>query len=110
MPDRLDALFHALSDPTRRAILARLMAGPATVSDLARPFGLAMPTLLAHLARLEAAGLARTSKRGRVRTCRANPAALGPARRWMADRQRDWHGRLEERTRHREVAQDPAPR
>jgi len=67
MTDRLDAVFHALSDKTRRAILMRMMQGPATVSDLALPFDITMPTLLSHLSRLEQAGLVRSAKQGRVR-------------------------------------------
>lgn len=93
--DQLDSLFHALSDPTRRAILSRLMQGPARVGDLAAPFDVSMPTLLAHLARLEAAGLVRSTKSGRIRTCRANPVALGPARRWLADQSAAWDARVE---------------
>lgn len=93
-PDRLDTLFHALSDPTRRAIVARLMEGPATVGDLAAPFPMSMSTFLAHLARLEAAGLVRTTKTGRVRTCRASPVALGPARRWLAGQASSWDARV----------------
>jgi DNA-binding transcriptional ArsR family regulator len=93
MSDPLDRIFHALSDPTRRAILARLMAGPATVSELAAPLSIAMPTLLAHIARLEAAGLVRSGKTGRVRRLRANPVALGPARKWIGGRQADWDAR-----------------
>lgn len=94
--DRLDALFHALSDPTRRAIVSRLMQGPASVSDLAAPFPVSMPTFLAHLARLEAAGLVRSTKTGRVRVCRANPVALGPARRWLVDQASLWDARVAE--------------
>ncbi len=90
MSDPLDRIFHALSDPTRRAILARLMTGSATVSELAEPLSMAMPTLLAHIARLEAAGLVRSGKSGRVRRVRANPVAMGPARRWIAGRHADW--------------------
>lgn len=90
MTDPLDRLFHALSDPTRRAILARLVAGPASVSELAGPFDLALPTLTAHLSRLEAAGLVRSTKRGRVRTFRANPVALAPVLRWVRDQGAEW--------------------
>jgi DNA-binding transcriptional ArsR family regulator len=93
MPDRLDLIFHALSDPTRRAILARLMSGRASVSDLAAPLDISLPTLLAHLSRLEQAGLVRSDKRGRSRLFRANPVALGPARHWIAGRTADWHDR-----------------
>lgn len=94
MTDPLDRLFHALSDPTRRAILVRLAAGPATVSELAGPFDLALPTLIAHLSRLEAAGLVRSTKRGRVRTYRANPVALAPVLRWVRDRSAEWDRRV----------------
>ena len=95
-PERLDVLFYALSDPTRRAILSRLMQGTASVSDLAAPFPVSMPTFLAHLARLEAAGLLRSTKTGRVRVCRANPVAFGPARRWLSDQASLWDARLAE--------------
>jgi DNA-binding transcriptional ArsR family regulator len=95
MTDRLDLVFHALSDPTRRAILARLMAGPASVSELAAPLEIGLPTLMAHLDRLERAGLVRSSKRGRVRSYRANPVALAPALRWIGGRHADWHARAE---------------
>lgn len=98
MTDPLDRLFHALSDPTRRAILARLAAGPASVSELSAPFGIALPTLIAHLSRLEAAGLVRSTKRGRVRTYRANPVALAPVLRWVRDRSDEWDRRVTART------------
>jgi DNA-binding transcriptional ArsR family regulator len=92
---QLDALFHALSDPTRRAVYARLMRGPAPVGELARPFGLSLPTVLAHLGKLEAGGLIETEKRGRTRICRARPAALDPVRSWIEDQQAMWHARLD---------------
>ena len=95
MTDRLDLVFHALSDPTRRAIIARLMAGPVSVSDLAAPLAIGLPTLTAHLDRLERAGLVRSTKRGRVRSYRANPVALAPASRWIDARHTDWHARAE---------------
>ena len=83
--DRLDEVFHALADPTRRAILARLIDGPASVSELARPFGMAMPTLLAHIRVLEASRMVRSQKSGRVRTCRIDPAAIHRAEGWLAE-------------------------
>jgi DNA-binding transcriptional ArsR family regulator len=89
----LDALFQSLADPTRRAILARLAQGPATVSDLARPFPMALPSFMAHLARLEEGGLIETSKQGRVRTCALRPGALAPARDWMEEQRLLWEGR-----------------
>src|SRR5690606_38458477 len=70
---RLDALFQALADPTRRAILSRLARGPASVSDLAQPFDMALPSLMGHLRKLEEAGLIDTKKDGRVRTCAIVP-------------------------------------
>lgn len=92
---QLDTLFAALSDPTRRAMLNRLMQGPATVSDLARPFDVALPTILQHLAKLEAGDLITTRKEGRTRICTANPAALAKAADWLADQRAAWEARLD---------------
>jgi DNA-binding transcriptional ArsR family regulator len=80
----LDLLFSALGDPTRRAIVARLVSGPASVSELAAPHDMALPSFLGHLRKLEAAGLVTTKKTGRVRTCRIVPGALRPAQEWMS--------------------------
>jgi DNA-binding transcriptional ArsR family regulator len=91
----LDRLFHALSDPTRRAIVGRLSRGPATVSELAKPFTMAMPSLLQHLQVLESSRLIRTAKVGRVRTCEIEPAALGVAEGWIAAQRAVWEGRLD---------------
>ena len=91
----LDTLFAALSDPTRRAMLNRLMQGPATVSDLAQPFDMALPTILQHLTKLEAGGLISTRKEGRTRVCTANPAALAQAADWLADQRAMWEARLD---------------
>jgi DNA-binding transcriptional ArsR family regulator len=91
----LDRMFHALADPTRRAIVARLVSGPASVSDLATPFEMAMPTLLAHIRVLEESGLIGSEKHGRVRTCAIRPDALDATLAWL-DRQRAiWEGRLD---------------
>jgi DNA-binding transcriptional ArsR family regulator len=91
----LDHMFHALADPTRRAIVARLVQGPASVSDLATPFEMAMPTLLAHIRVLEDSGLIGSEKHGRVRTCAIRPGALDATLAWL-DRQRAiWEGRLD---------------
>lgn len=92
---RLDALFLALSDPTRRALLERLRQGPASVGELAQPFAMALPSLMAHLARLESAGLIETRKDGRVRSCAVVPGSLAPARDWMAEQRALWEGRLD---------------
>jgi DNA-binding transcriptional ArsR family regulator len=91
----LDRVFHALSDPTRRAIVRRLTRGPASVSELARPFAMAMPSLLQHLRVLEESRLIRSRKVGRVRTCAMRPAALDGARAWLAAQQAMWEARLD---------------
>ena len=72
----LDRVFHALADPSRRAIVQRLCRGPASVSELARPLAMALPTVLQHLDVLEMSRLIRSEKAGRVRTCHLEPAAL----------------------------------
>lgn len=84
--EALDGTFHALADPARRAILARLARGEASVSELARPLTMSLPAVMQHLGVLEDCGLVRSSKRGRVRTCRLSLAALRRAQRWIAAR------------------------
>jgi DNA-binding transcriptional ArsR family regulator len=91
----LSLLFHALSDPTRRAILTRLGEGPAAVTDLAGPTGLRLPTVMRHLQVLEEAGLIATAKDGRVRTCAIVPEAFEPARTWMDQQRAIWEARLD---------------
>jgi DNA-binding transcriptional ArsR family regulator len=91
----LDRVFHALADPTRRAIMSRLGDGPATVSELAEPFAMAMPSLLQHLQVLEQSRLIRTNKVGRVRTCEMEPTALDAAGDWIAEQRAIWEGRLD---------------
>lgn len=92
---RLDLLFSALADPTRRAVLARLSAGPASTKDLAEPFAMALPSFIEHLRRLEQGGLIETWKEGRVRMCRLRPGALAPVRGWMAEQRALWEARLD---------------
>ncbi len=84
----LDLAFQALSDPTRRRMVERLSAGPATVSELAEPLPMSMSAVVQHLKLLEASGLVVTKKVGRVRTCRIDPQALSAAERWINDRRR----------------------
>lgn len=91
----LDRVFHALSDPTRRAIVGRLSQGPASVSELAKPFSMAMPSLLQHLQVLEDSRLIRTEKVGRVRTCKMQPSALGVAQTWIAQQRAIWEERFD---------------
>lgn len=93
-PD-LSLLFHALADPTRRSIVTRLAAGPAPVTELARPTGLRLPTVMRHLAVLEAAGLVTTSKDGRVRSCAIVPEALAPVTTWLDAQRAIWEARLD---------------
>ena len=94
-PAPLDQVFRALADPTRRAVVARLSRGPASVSDLAEPFDMAMPSFLQHLKVLEAGGLVRSTKKGRVRTIEMRPDALCVAGEWIAERRKSWEARLD---------------
>ena len=91
----LDRTFFALSDPTRRRILELLGAGPATIGELAEPFGLTLNGLKKHVGVLEDADLVITEKVGRARECRLGPAQLQDAARWIEDYQRAWQGRLD---------------
>lgn len=92
---RLDLTFQALADPTRRGILARLSRAPASVSELAQPLHMSLPAVMQHLQLLEASGLVRSEKQGRVRTCRVEPAALAAAEGWIAEQRAIWEGRLD---------------
>jgi DNA-binding transcriptional ArsR family regulator len=91
----LDRLFHALADPARRAIIERLSRGPAQVSELARPLPMSLPAAMQHLGVLEAAGLVRSRKVGRVRTCAIEPRALSQAEQWINARRIEWEHRLD---------------
>ncbi|MEX0826284.1 MAG: metalloregulator ArsR/SmtB family transcription factor [Acidimicrobiia bacterium] len=100
----LDRRLAALSDPTRRAIVERLSEGEATVSDLASPFAMSLPAVLKHLGVLEGAGLMRSRKVGRVKTCRLEPAALVAVVAWIDDRRAVWEQRLDALEHHLEEA------
>jgi DNA-binding transcriptional ArsR family regulator len=91
----LDRLFHALADPARRAIVERLSRGPAAVSELAQPLPMSLPAAVQHLGVLEAAGLVRSEKVGRVRTCAIELQALSQAERWINARRVEWERRLD---------------
>ena len=93
--DGLDRAFHALADPTRRAIVERLAREPTSVSALARPLAMSLPAVMQHLAVLEASGLVRSAKSGRVRMCRVEPEALSLAERWINERRTEWEHRLD---------------
>jgi DNA-binding transcriptional ArsR family regulator len=84
----LDLAFQALSDPTRRRMVERLSAGPATVSQLAEPLPMSVSAVMQHLKILEGAGLVVSEKVGRVRTCRVDPRTLSAAERWINERRR----------------------
>src|SRR5690606_7206369 len=91
----LDLMFQALADPTRRAIIDRLSRGPASVSELAKPFEMSLPAVVQHLQALEHSGLVTSEKVGRVRTCQIHPEALGPAEQWLNERRTAWVQRLD---------------
>ena len=94
-PQSLDALFHALSDPTRRGIVERLGRAPATVSDLAEPLEISLSAVMQHLKVLEASGIVRSEKQGRVRTCRLDAGALRTMEDWIAERRQGWMDALD---------------
>jgi len=91
----LDAMFQALADPSRRSMVERLTRGSASVSELAEPLDMSMPAVMQHLAVLEASGIVRTSKIGRVRSCQLEPAALTAAEQWMSQQRLVWEQRLD---------------
>lgn len=91
----LDHVFRALADSTRRAVLKRLSSGPLSVKELAKPFNMALPSFVQHLQVLEESGLVRSTKSGRVRTCRLTPQSLMNAEQWMADQRSVWERRLD---------------
>jgi DNA-binding transcriptional ArsR family regulator len=91
----LDATFHALADPTRRAILKRLIQGPAPVTHLAQPFQMGLPSLMKHLRVLEDGGLIRSTKAGRVRTCHVQTDTLAAAEIWLSEQRALWQGRTD---------------
>ena len=92
---KLDQMFQALADPTRRAMIDRLSRGPASVSELAKPFAMSLPAVVQHLQALEASGLVSSQKVGRVRTCQIEPEALSQAEQWLNERRTLWVNRLD---------------
>ncbi len=98
MPDAkpdIGKIFHALGDPTRRAILDQLVAGPLSVSRVAAPLSITLTAVMQHLQILEESGLVRTEKTGRVRTCRIEPAGFSVLERWIRDHRTTWERRLD---------------
>jgi DNA-binding transcriptional ArsR family regulator len=94
----LSTVFCALADPTRLAIVGALALGPTSVSALAMPFAMALPSFMKHLSLLERSGLIRSHKLGRVRTCELQPKALGQAERWIATQRSAWDARSDRMT------------
>ena len=92
---QLDRVFQALADSTRRRMVERLIAGPASVSELARPFDMSLPAVMQHLQVLEDCDLVRSEKTGRVRTCRLEPRGLRTAEGWVSGQRTAWEDRLD---------------
>ncbi|ALJ12190.1 MULTISPECIES: ArsR/SmtB family transcription factor [Sphingopyxis] len=91
----LDTVFHALADPTRRAVIGRLLGGAAPVKRLAEPFAMGLPAFMKHLSVLETSGLIRSEKAGRVRTCHLNADRLAAAEDWLSEQRAVWQGRTD---------------
>jgi DNA-binding transcriptional ArsR family regulator len=109
--DRLNATFTALADPTRRAILARLARGDATVNDLAAPFDMTLPGISKHLKVLEHCGLISRSRRAQFRPCHLEREALDAAVSWIEDNRRIWTERFDKLDAHlRDLQAEPSSR
>ncbi len=91
----LDQVFQAMADPTRRSIVERLIASPASVSELARPLAMSLPAVMQHVRVLEACGVVHTEKIGRVRTCHVQPDVLRGAEDWIGRQRTAWEQRLD---------------
>lgn len=94
-PGHLNGIFQALADPTRRAVLGRLSSGPASVSDLAKPFDMALPSFMQHIRVLEASGWIRTRKVGRVRICAIDKQSFAVVEAWLSEQRTLWEGRAD---------------
>lgn len=93
--EQLDQLFHALADKNRRAIIDSLSHGDRSVSDLREPLGISLPATMQHLGILEDAGLVKSAKQGRIRTCTLDRTALSHAEKWIQERRRFWSNQLD---------------
>src|ERR1700704_5543725 len=103
----VDGGFRALSDPTRRDVIAHLSRCPASVSELAEPFDMALPSFLQHLKVLESSGLVRSEKSGRIRTYQISPEPLKAAEGWMSEQRALWDRRLDRLDRYLEDLEPP---
>ena len=93
--EALDGIFQALADPTRRAVLGRLARGPASISELAQPFDMALPSFMKHIKSLEHSGWILTRKRGRVRTCALERKTFAAADAWLSAQRAVWEARFD---------------
>jgi len=93
--EQLSGIFQALADPTRRAVLGRLGKGPASISDLAQPFDMALPSFMKHIHFLEDSGLIQTRKEGRVRTCALEKKQFAVVQAWLSAQRALWEGRTD---------------
>jgi DNA-binding transcriptional ArsR family regulator len=105
---QLDTVFAALADPTRRSVIGRLGRGPASVGDLAKSSPMTLPSFMKHIQMLEGCGLIRTTKSGRVRTCRLQRERLAVVDRWLADQRSIWEDRTDRLERFVSRRQDPS--
>lgn len=92
---QVDRVFHALGDPTRRAMIEKLSEGPVSVSKLGKPLDITLAAVVQHLQVLEKSGLVRTEKIGRIRICSVEPKGLSVVERWIADRRSLWEARFD---------------
>ena len=92
---QLNSIFQAIADPTRRAVLGQLGGGPASVSDLAKPFDMALPSFMQHIRFLEESGWIRTRKVGRVRICAIEEEPITAVERWLSEQRAIWEGRTD---------------
>jgi DNA-binding transcriptional ArsR family regulator len=106
---QLDRVFRALADPTRRAVLERLNRGVASMTELARPFTMSLPSFAQHLDALERCGLVRSRKAGRVRTYRLAPARLRVAEHWLERQRQHWQRRLDQLDAYVTTLQEQSP-
>jgi DNA-binding transcriptional ArsR family regulator len=105
---KLDEIFHALSDASRRRMIERLSEGPASVSELAQPLDMALPSVVKHLAVLETGGLVTSQKTGRVRTYRIAPDAMAAVEAWLALRKARWNAQFDRLDKYLATEQLPA--
>ena len=107
-PSRLDGVFGALSDPTRRLVIGALGRGPASVGDLARSSPMTLPSFMKHIRMLESTGLIRTAKAGRVRTCTLNRERLAVVDGWLAEQRAIWESRTDRLERFVTTPKEPS--